>query len=168
MPYCLILYINLFFDSLISQISLFDRLTASRDFETKLRTHLLDYIHLLIHFYLAYTYTLLFITIILLLFYCFIVLFCSITLFESLLFLLPFAGPKPVVTASLIAVITFFGYTSYMITLFQTSYLKTIKNLMSDTTSSNMILEILNEKIAYYVTSLQVHSTTESKPTLTV
>ena len=98
MPYCLILCVHLPFDSLISQISLFDRLTASRDSETILRTHLLYYTRLLIHFYLAYIYTLLYITTILYLFYCFIPLFCSITLFESLLFLLPFAGPNPVVT----------------------------------------------------------------------
>ena len=89
---------KLVFDSLISQINFFDRLTASRDFKTKLRMHLLYYIHSSIHFYLAYTYTLSFIITILYLFYYFIVLFCSIALFESLLFLLPFAGPKPVVT----------------------------------------------------------------------
>ena len=70
MPYCLIPCINLLFDSLISQINLFDRQTASRDSETKLRTHLLDYTRLLIHFCIAYTYKLIFITIILYLFYC--------------------------------------------------------------------------------------------------
>ena len=34
--FVLFIYINWFFDSLISQINFFDRLTTSRDFETKL------------------------------------------------------------------------------------------------------------------------------------